>query len=448
MWVNDARNSRLLAGMLWTLIVLMIVPDGFDYRSLIANGAPSSGGAVSRLLWLGLLALGGFVVIWRFSLAWLLVRTMNIFLLLFVALAVLSVSWSIDPALSVRRLVRLATIVLVCAAFVLMSWHERRLQNTVRPILTILLGGSIVFRLLFPQFAIHLESSPELAGAWRGLANHKNGFGALASMTLIFWFHAWLMREVPRRRALAGCALSATCLLLSRSSTSLAATVFVGFLLLLLHSSPNHRRWQPYLVGLLVVTILLYALAVLNVIPGLDTLMGPITALTSKDATLTGRTQIWAIIADHIRLHPFLGTGYAAYWTADPGPGTDSFEFIRRMGSFYPGSAHNGYLEVVNDLGWIGFGCLVAYIVVHVRQTLRLMRVEYQQACLYLALFFQQAITNLSESHWFSVLSIDFVVMTLMTMAVARGVLEYRLRFLFGEPAAEVMRPSQRVPAL
>ena len=87
---------------------------------------------------------------WRVGLAWLLARALNPFLLCVVALAVASVAWSIDPALSLRRLVRLGTIVLVCVAFVLMGWHARRYQNVVRPILTLVLLGSIVFGLVFP----------------------------------------------------------------------------------------------------------------------------------------------------------------------------------------------------------------------------------------------------------------------------------------------------------
>ena len=85
------------------------------------------------MLWLGLLALGTIIVLWRAGLAWLLARMLNPFLLLFVALAVASVAWSIDPALSARRLIRMGTIVLVCVAFVLIGWHARRFQNVVRP---------------------------------------------------------------------------------------------------------------------------------------------------------------------------------------------------------------------------------------------------------------------------------------------------------------------------
>jgi len=113
------------------------------------------------------------------------------------------------------------------------------------------------------------------------------------------------------------------------------------------------------------------------------------------------------------------------------------------MGSFYPGSAHNGYLEIVNDLGWTGLVCLIAYIIMYARQSLQLLGIDRNQGALYLALFFQQAITNLSETHWFSVLSVDFVIMTLATMALARGLLEHRLRLVFGEPHSWISAPTR-----
>ena len=446
-WLRDDRYSFLLAGMMWVLIVLMIVPDGFDYQSLTTTGAPSSGGVISRVLWLGLLALSAIIICWRAGLAWLLAHIVNPFLILFVALAVASIAWSIDPSLSVRRLVRMGMIVLACAAFVLMGWHARRYQTVVRPILTIVLLGSIVFGLVAPSLAIHQETSAELVGAWRGLANHKNGLGALSCIALIFWFHAWLTREVRLVPALAGGAIAATCLVLSRSSTSLAATVFVMvFLVMLLRSAHGLRPYVPYLVAMLVAILLIYALAILNLIPGHGTLMAPITALTGKDMWSSGRAEIWAVLSDHIRYHPFLGTGYGAYWTAGPVVGTDAYAFMWRMGSFYPGTAHNGYLDIVNDLGFAGLVLLIAYVIAYVWQSLQLLGIDRHQGALYLALFIQQAITNLSETHWFSVRSVDFVILTLATMALARGLLEQRLRLVFGEPPGSVRAPVSGMP--
>ncbi|MGA2552069.1 MAG: hypothetical protein ABSF50_18130, partial [Burkholderiaceae bacterium] len=181
----------------------MIAPENFDYQSLTTTGSPSSGGTTSRLLWLGMMVMGLTFIVHRAGLAWLLALQVNPFLLLFVVLALASIVWSIDPVLTFRRNIRLCTIVLVCAAFVLTGWHARRFQNTVRPLLTIMLAGSIAFGLMLPNLAIHQELAPELAGAWRGLATHKNGLGALAGFALIFWFHAWLAREVTWFSALA-----------------------------------------------------------------------------------------------------------------------------------------------------------------------------------------------------------------------------------------------------
>jgi hypothetical protein len=46
-----------------------------------------------------------------------------------------------------------------------------------------------------------------------------------------------------------------------------------------------------------------------------------------------------------------------------------------------------------------------------------------------LTLFMQQTIANLSESHWFSVLSVQFVLMTLATTALARLLLEQQIQW-------------------
>ena len=445
-WQRDDRHALLLAVLMGVLIVLMIVPEGLDYGSLSTNRAPDSGGFVSRALWFGVLALSAVVVWSRAGLAWLLVRTVSPFLLLFLLLAIASVGWSIDPALSLRRLLRLATIVLACVAFTLMAWHARRFQNVVRPVLTGVLLASLAFGLVFPELAIHHAAAAELSGAWRGLANHKNGFGALACLGLVFWFHAGLTGEAGKPAAVAGITLSVLCLALSHSSTSAAAAVFVVvFLLVALRPPGALRRFVPWLVGLLVALLLVYALTILDLIPGRSELLAPIAALSEKDATLTGRTGIWAVLSEHISRRPLLGTGYAAYWTAGPVRGTESYEFVWRLNGFYPGSAHNGYLAVVNDLGWVGLACLLGYLVSHVRQALRLLPADRNLAVLVLAVFFQQAVSNVSETHWFSVLSVDFVLMTLASTALARALLEGRLRSAFGDPQHRARHDADRL---
>lgn len=449
-WIDDRRWAMPVAIATWTLIVMMVVPDGFNYHNLSTSAAPSSGSAISRLLWLGLLGSGGLVLLWRSSLGWLLLRWVNPFFLAFAVLAFCSVLWSIEPGVSLRRMIRLFAVIGVSAMFVLLAWHRRRFQNVMRPLLTVLLAGSILFGLAFPHLGIHSESNAELAGAWRGLTAHKNSLGALASLGAILWFHGWLTREVRLAVALPCGLIAMTCLMLARSSTAVVTTLFVMmFLVMLLRTPQNLRRYMPWAVSLFVIALLTFAVAVLRLVPGMDVLLQPVVMLTGKDLTFTGRSEIWQIINEHIQFAPMLGSGYGAYWIG-PMPHSPSYVFLSRM-YFYPGSAHNGYLEVVNDLGFVGLACLLGYLFHLIAQSLRLLSVDRSQAALYLALFFQQAISNLSESHWLHAMSVDFAIVTLATFSLARDHLELRLRHYFGfappatpMPASAVVSPLSR----
>lgn len=436
-WVRDERFLGLSGLMIWLLLLLMIVPEGFDYSQLANATAPAAGSAGSRLLWLLLLLGGVSGVLWRAGFASLLLRYFNLPLLAFLLLAAASIAWSADPAVTLRRLIRLLTIVLASISFVLIGWHARRFQNVLRPLLTAVLMASIVFGLGWPELAIHQDTEGVLLHAWHGLANHKNGLGDIACITLILWMHAWMAREASGLSTVLGSLLAVGCLLLSRSSTSLVAAVFtLLFLTLLLRAPPNLRRYMPALVTLFVVSLLTYSLAVLHVVPGLDLLLKPISLITGKDQSFTGRTEIWAIVTEHIHLHPLLGSGYGAYWTG-VNEGTDVYEFLLRL-NFYPGSAHNGYLEIMNDLGALGLVVLIAYLISYLRQCLSLLDIDRTQAALFLALFLQQAVVNLSESRWLGAQSVDFVIMTLATAALARSLLEQRLKEYLGDPLASL----------
>jgi exopolysaccharide production protein ExoQ len=183
-------------------------------------------------------------------------------------------------------------------------------------------------------------------------------------------------------------------------------------------------------VALFAGALLVYSLALLQVIPGISKLLGPVGMITGKDMSFTGRIDIWNIMSDEIALHPILGAGYGAYWSG-PVPGTPSYEFVRLL-SFYPASAHNGYLEILNELGAVGLLVLLGFLAVFIAQCLRLLPLDRAQAALFLALLLQQAVTNLSESRWLNVQSVDFVIMTLATAALARALLDQRLRHAAG----------------
>jgi exopolysaccharide production protein ExoQ len=218
-------------------------------------------------------------------------------------------------------------------------------------------------------------------------------------------------------------------------------------MLILLRSGPAMRRYRKYIVTAFAIFATLYALATMQVVPGLQTaLLGPVVAFTGKTLTFSGRTEIWQILARSIARHPILGSGYGAYWGAGPVPSSPSYEFILSSWGSWPSEGHNGYYDVTNDLGFVGLLCLVGYMFLYLRQSIELLRVDRAQGTLLLALLFQQTLLNLSESTWLDLDNFSFTIMTAATVALARALVEQRraTRAAAAAPSPGIRRP---VPA-
>lgn len=418
---SDGFLRHLPAMVIWLLLILLIAPPEFDYEKISGSFTivVSAGGSSGPIILISSLLVSVLLVLWRLTRAIRIAPHINIFLFLFVGMATLSVLWSADPSATMRRLFRLYVMFLAGLAFVLVGWERRRLQEVLRPVVTFVLIGSIIFGLTSPELAIEKGTSLELAGAWKGLTMQKNSLGALATMGVLLWTHALFAGESRKIYAWPGLAISCSCVILSRSSTAIfSSALCVGFLFLLLGTRPAMRRYLPYIVGTFATLVIVYSLAVLNLVPGLGLLLEPVAALTGKDLSFSGRTTIWNIVIESIQQRPILGTGYGAYWTG-PVATSLSYPFVTRT-YIYPTQAHNGYLDVINELGYVGGFVLIGFIVTYLRQAIHMIKIDKTQAALYLAMLFQALIANLSEAHWFSVAQFPTFWMILAALSIGR----------------------------
>ncbi len=419
--------------MIWALLVFNIVPsnifDAVPVQAPSLNPAAATtvvsapeGSPLSKAIWLSLLGVGLALSLSRRAQVKKLLGQVNPWLLIFYLLVAASILWSIEPGVTVKRLVTATTVLVDAIALAVASWQPSRFQTVLRPVLTMLMLASIAFVISNPLLGIHQSEQPELAGAWHGLMAQKNAFGSMSAMAFLLWFHGYLTKETPSWLAALGSAIAAWCLFNSRSSTSIMAAAFAAILMLMmLRSPPGLKRYLPYLIAVFVSALLVYSLAVLNLLPGSGALLSPIVAMTGKDLTFSGRTAIWAIMNEHIAQRPLLGSGYGAYWLQQPD--SPSMVMLQRL-YFYPTEAHNGYLDVIDDLGIVGGVCLFGYLIAFLRQGLRLFAVMRPQGTLYLTLLFMQLIGNLSESRWFNCLEFNFVIMTIATVAMARTLMD------------------------
>jgi exopolysaccharide production protein ExoQ len=265
-------------------------------------------------------------------------------------LAAASTFWSVDPSATVRRVLALGFTTLA-AVLIAGRWSWRSLAEMIGACFAINGVLSLVIAVLKPDWGRMTELFP---GAWRGVWLEKNALGGLMSMGALAQVAAALY--VPRRRLLwiAMAALSMLLVLMSQSKTSLVSLILgfgVIFACWLAHKGPAMA------VALLwaAVTVIGGAGAVLALAPHLllDSL--------GKDATLTGRTVLWAAAWRQYLLHPTLGYGYGVLWDYQSqwSPGA----WITHDAKFKAGHAHNGWLETALGLGAVGEGLWIAYFV-------------------------------------------------------------------------------------
>jgi O-antigen ligase len=435
---GEQKIAFLAYAMLWTLVVYSAVPSDIFSADKLMFGAPNP---VYKAIKIGLLLLGLIICFSRFAELKRFLQHVNRFFLLFLILVPLSYLWSVSRPDTMGRFMSIVMVVSVGLAFCLQSWNFRQFTRVLRPVVTLLVVGSLLFVLISPELAITQDENvtSTLNNAWHGLLVQKNSLGQLCVFGIVLWMHAWLSKEVSPWTALVFGGATAVCVILSRSSTSLLASVMVTLFIMVSRIPKGLRRFVPYIVGVFAVTTVAYSLAVLNLIPGLGILFKPVAMITGKDTSFSARAQIWEIMKENISRHPLFGSGYGGYWIG-PFPESPSYEFLVRM-NFYPTEGHNGYLEIVNDLGYLGLVCLLGYMFVFIRQSLRLMKFDRSEGALYLSLFFAQAIGNLSESTWLQVNSaFVFAIMTVATFSLGRSLQQYETQAV-GQSAARPIAP-------
>jgi exopolysaccharide production protein ExoQ len=73
--------------------------------------------------------------------------------------------------------------------------------------------------------------------------------------------------------------------------------------------------------------------------------------------TLTGRVPLWEVLISELGQHPWIGAGFAAFWSPD------NLYRIEQLTGFSATSSHNGFVEEVLNTGLVGLAILLAFFV-------------------------------------------------------------------------------------
>lgn len=324
------------------ILVLLVFSEGILPR-LLSSGESVDGSPILRLLWLPIYALAFAGLIWKArDMARVCFRLP--FLMALLAVCALSFLWSIDPGLSMRR--SLAIVMTTVAGLYIgtrYSW-----QTLLRAFaLTWLIVGliSLLTGLLVPSFG-RMQDVHE--GAWQGLYFEKNQLGGHMARAALFAGFLTIMDQKYRWQWGGLLLLTIALVLLSTSKSSLLGLgVGLGILTLALWMKQGMRiglvtLWIGVCVGGVLAAILVLA-------PEF------VFGLLGRDATLTGRTDIWVALANNIEQKPWLGYGYGAFWAPESVPGN----WVREALQWDAPTAHNGWIEVTIALGFVGLALLL-----------------------------------------------------------------------------------------
>ena len=262
-----------------------------------------------------------------------------------------STSWSCNTTLTVKR-AGIFTLGLMLTISLVHSTDKPVLLMKRCVVYTVGLCAwiSIAMVFVFPAECSSIATRPGLAG----LASHPNTLGAVM-------FTGWIVALgwPPSVR------LEMWAVRLSQLGI-VVALFWTGSITAILVAAAGTMAYMiliapPYQRGVLILLAVVF-LATAAII-GPDNLKAWFFDTVQRDESLSGRDVLWAEVYREGSKQPVFGGGFGAFWHEGRGR--------ELTGTWNPRQAHNTYLDVFVDLGWVGLlgisGLIlgVLYIAVH-----------------------------------------------------------------------------------
>jgi exopolysaccharide production protein ExoQ len=375
----------------WTLIAASRPLATWLVGPVHVTGGNESGSVLDRWTLIGL-AVMGIVVLARRRFDWLGAMRRHGWLLALLGYMFLSTFWSKITLIAMIRWAR--ECVAIIMALVMMSEANPRqaLASLFRRCAYILLPFSFVLIKYYPALGRRYGtySGTEM---WTGVTGQKNELGRLCMISVFFLLMALYLRwrgRPPRDGRYQAWAdvcigfLGLYLLIGSDSATSLA-TLIVGVAIFLGLRWFQRLKFSVPQVGLLALVLFLVAYGVS--VPFLQgSNVAAFTSALGRDETLTGRTEIWANVMPARSQQPLLGYGFGSFWTD-----------ARRQLYEIP-TAHNGYLDILLELGEVGLAFYTAWLLSCARQLHHSIAQDYDWASLGICLLLMGLVYNATES--------------------------------------------------
>lgn len=260
-----------------------------------------------------------------------------------------------------------------------------------------------------------------------GLYSQKNNLGAVAALSGLFALYQFYAKAgFAKIFAIFMLAVTLFVLVASRSKTSLGLVFLAPVAGLIVALIGYYLRIAA---GVFVAMAIagLFVLFWLGQSADLWTLAS-LSHMIFGDPTLTARTDIWTFAREMIAQKPVFGHGFGAFWSA----GADSTAFREAPGFIKKlNHAHNGYVDLLLQVGVLGFLLFVCLLVVMANLFGKIARWSFTFAWFALTCFIFVLAHNLFETTWFFGFSgVSAFIICLLALAVRLAQEPERFRVL------------------
>jgi len=337
----------------------------------------------------------------------------NPLILVYFSFCLVSVLWSDFPLVTFKRWIKALGDVEMILVILVELDPFAALSRILTRIGFFLFPLSILFIRFYPQLGRRPTNS------WTqepvGVTQQKNELGIMCMMYGIFFL--WMLLSVYRERKRPGrwrpmlaygtiIAMSAYLLSQCNSTTSIVGFASSAGVMWL----ASRRPVRPALVHFAVLAVLGLSVIALFFDPG-----GGLVESLGKDPTLTGRREIWALVLS-LHTNPLIGTGFETFWLGS------RLEFMLHALVNLPiNEAHNGWIEVYLNLGWVGLCFIALLIVTGYKRIISHIRQDPEKGCLFLGILLCALFYSFSEAG-FRYGTVSWFFLLLVVMGASQAV--------------------------
>jgi len=375
LWIVGSRGPSIWLGL--------TPPAGTDVQ---LDGTP-----LDRLIFTSLLFLGLVVLVQRGSKVLRVIRA-NWAILAFFAFCLASVVWSDFPEVASKRWIKaIGDLVMVLIVVTDASNPIGTFRRLISRVGFVLLPASVLLIKYYPALG---RSYDAFVGTQfnTGVTTNKNTLGVVVLVVSLgaLWCLLDILRskDLPNRTRLLvawGTLLAFGMLLLKQANSATSRGCFVLGALILVASRLSAIKRHPRMFQVMLFVIVVGG--------GLATLFGgDIAHAVGRNSDLTGRTEIWNVLIP-MSPNPVVGAGFESFWLGDR-----LFEVRQAFRGNPLNEAHNGYIEIYLNLGWIGLGLLAVLLISGYRRAAAAFRLEPTLGNLLLAYVCVSVVYSVTEA--------------------------------------------------